>query len=95
MRQGDVAELRFDAVPDSPPGLVTTLLLRTNLVYKPRVVVGSAGPTSLSEQVEPMPHRDMARYGSDAQPRKDSQYLDYLARWNTRRYERHASEAAA
>lgn len=95
MRQGDVVELRFEAVPASPPGLVTTLLLRTNLVYKPRVVVGAGGPTLLSERVEPMPHRGMGRYGSDARERRDSVYLEYLARWNTRRYEVRADTAAA
>jgi hypothetical protein len=74
---------------------VTTLLLRTNLVYKPRMVVGAGGPTPLSERVEPMPHRAMGRYGNDAPERRDSLYLDYLARWNTRRYEVQADEAAA
>lgn len=87
MRQGDVVSLRFDGLPDSPPGLETTLFLRTNLVYKPRVVVGSGGANELSEQVEPMPHRSMGRYGRDAGARSDSLYLDYLARWNTRRHD--------
>jgi hypothetical protein len=86
MRQGDVVSLRFENVPAAPPGFETSLFLRTNLVYKPRIAAGASGPTALTENVEPMPCRQMGRYTADAAPRDDAEYVEYLARWNTREY---------
>jgi hypothetical protein len=86
MRQGDVVSLRFENVPAAPPGFETSLFLRTNLVYKPRIAAGASGPTALTENVEPMPCRQMGRYTADATPRDDAEYVEYLARWNTREY---------
>jgi hypothetical protein len=91
MRQGDVVSLRFEHVPAAPPGFETTLFLRTNLVYKPRIAAGATEPTELTENVGPMPSRQMGRYSADAAMRDDAVYVEYLARWNTREY---AAEAA-
>ncbi len=97
MRQGDVVALRFVDVPEPPPGFETSLFLHTNLVYKPRVVVGATGPSALTENVAPMPRRAMGRYGLDAPARSDSVYREYLACWNTREHQadRPANAAAA
>jgi hypothetical protein len=86
MRQGDVVSLRFENVPAAPPGFETSLFLRTNLVYKPRIAAGASEPTALTENVEPMPCRQMGRYTADAATRDDAEYVEYLARWNTREY---------
>jgi hypothetical protein len=88
MRQGDVVSLRFEDVPDAPPGCETTLFLATNLLYKPRVVAGSKSPTELTESVAPIPRRHMGRYHAAAISYDSLEYLDYLARWNTREYSR-------
>lgn len=85
MRQGDVVSLRFDHVPAPPPGFETTLFLRTNLVYKPRIAAGAAGPTKLTAHVGPMPRHHMGRYELGVEEREDAVYREYLARWNTRR----------
>jgi hypothetical protein len=91
MRQGDVVSLRFENVPVAPPGFETSLFLRTNLVYKPRIAAGATAPTALTQNVEPMPCRQMGRYTVDAAGRDDAEYLEYLARWNTREYVREAA----
>jgi hypothetical protein len=86
MRQGDVVTLRFEHVPEPPPGYETSLFLRTNLVYKRRITPGATAPTPFTENVEPMPCRQMERYTVDAPTRSDAEYLQYLAQWNTREY---------
>jgi hypothetical protein len=86
MRQGDVVSLRFEHVPEAPPGFETTLFLHTNLVYKPRIVPGADRPTELTENVAPMPRRRMGRYDAHAATHDHAEYLEYLARWNTREY---------
>jgi hypothetical protein len=86
MRQGDVVSLFFENVPMAPPGFETSVFLRTNLVYKPRIAAGATAPTALTENVAPMPCRQMQRYNESAVARDDAEYLEYMARWNTREY---------
>jgi hypothetical protein len=88
MRQGDVVSLRFEDVPDAPPGSETTLFLATNLVYKPRIVAGAKAATELTENVAPLPRRGMGRYHAGSISHDSVAYLEYLARWNTREYSR-------
>ena len=86
MRQGDALELEFGPLPAPPPGLESSWFLGAQLVYKARVVPGADGPCVLTEQVAPMPRRYMGRYDQDAVAHTHGEFVDYLARWNTREH---------
>ncbi|MBK8716578.1 MAG: hypothetical protein KBB21_22870 [Nannocystaceae bacterium] len=87
MRRGDAIELEFEGIAAPDEGRVQTLWLDSELLYKPRVVPGTTGDSSLTRNVGPLPHRGMGHYRGDAPPRRDLAYLAYQRRWNTRRYE--------
>ncbi len=87
MRRGDAIDLEFDGISPPGQGHTQTLWLRTELVYKPRVMPGFATANAFSTNVEPMPHRAMGHYAVDAAPRTDAAYVAYLRRWNTREYD--------
>lgn len=88
MRQGDVVSLRFGDVPEARDGMTTSLFLRTNLVYKPRVPVGASSATKLTDRVAPMPYRGMGQYDASQEGPSDPDFKRYVARWNTRIHRR-------
>lgn len=87
MRRGDAIDVRFDGIEPATEGAVLSLLLHTELVYKPRVMPGASQPSALSQRAEPLPHRSMGHYADDASQRRDAAYMAYRRSWNTRVYE--------
>lgn len=92
MRRGDGLELRFDGIAPAKAGTTRSLWLRTELVYKPRVLPGQAEANSFTDHVLPLPHRGMGHYAEGAAMRDDLAYRAYLARWNTREYRRGSTQ---
>jgi hypothetical protein len=86
MRRGDGVELSFAGVGTAGEGHELSLWLRTELVYKPRVLPGQHEANSFTDRVEPMPHRGMGHYAEGAPARTDIAYQAYLRTWNTREY---------
>jgi hypothetical protein len=90
MRRGDGIELGFDDVPPPDAGMAQTFLLRVELVYKPRVGVDFGPVRGWTDQVMPLPLRDMGTYrpGSESPLARSELIRRYLAEYNTRCYER-------
>ena len=89
MRRGDGLELAFADVPPPAAGLEQTFFLRVELVYKPRVGVDFGPRRGWTDQVEPLPLRDMVVYlpGRESAQAHSEPIARYLDEYNTRRYE--------
>jgi hypothetical protein len=89
MRRGDVVDLRFEGIAPAPAGLVQTVMLRTELLFKPRVGVGATKATEVSGGVAPLPFHGMSHYpyGGGEQFPSDAAHRRYLEQYNTREYQ--------
>jgi hypothetical protein len=87
MRRGDGVELRFEGVRAPRAGALVTVMLETDLVFKPRTWLGEKRGTVVSERVEPMPYHGMSHYPPAKPFPDDEAHRAYMREWQTRSYE--------
>ncbi len=86
MRRGDGVELRFVGVPKATPGQEVTLFLETDLLFKPRELLGETAESL--QQVEPLPYHGMGHYPPREPFPSDDAHVKWQAAYETRVYER-------
>jgi hypothetical protein len=88
MRRGDAVEMRFDGIAKPTGSNELTLLLETDLLFKPRTWLGDKTNVRFTEEVEPMPYHGMAHYPPRGHFPSDAEHRAYMHTWQTRIYER-------
>ncbi len=86
MRRGDGVALSFKGVPKPAAGNEVSVLLSTDLVFKPHRMMGADGPGL--DEVEPLPFHGMGQYPPAAPFPADSAHKAWLAKYQTREYKR-------
>jgi hypothetical protein len=88
MRRGDAVEMRFDGIAKPAAGNELTLLLETDLLFKPRTWLGEKTHVRFTEEVDPMPYHGMGHYPPRGQFPNDAARSSYIREWQTRAYTR-------
>ncbi len=88
MRRGDAVEMRFDGLAKPTGTNELTLLLETDLLFKPRTWLGEKTNVRFTEEVEPMPYHGMAHYPPRGPLPSDAAHRAYVRDWQTRTYDR-------
>jgi hypothetical protein len=86
MRRGDGVEFQFVGVPEAAPGNEVTVLLKTDLLFKPRTFLGESAPAL--DEVEPLPYHGMGHYPPPAPFPADKAHAKWRAAFETREYKR-------
>ena len=88
MRRGDGVTMHFQGIPAAAHGLEQTVFLETDLLFKPRRWIEDSAPSTLTENVEPLPYHGMGKYPPPAPFPDDDAHRSYVKDDLTRVYEK-------
>jgi hypothetical protein len=84
MRRGDSVEMSFVGVPKAAPGKEVTVFMKTDLLFKPRDLLGAT--SEALHQVLPLPFHGMGHYPPPTPFPSDDAHVKWMSTYETRVY---------